>query len=177
MSIGFLLFAGFVVILFAAIQKESGRLLSQKAELAQMNADADELDNFELRFEEYEKDWTRVGELFVDPITPIDFLEFLEKLSQTSQVSIEISPSNPMKAPGDYWPSLDFRVTVSGLYGNMAKVIEKIEYAPYLLEIKSLAIKPPATRDTKGGQVTPVQVDADMVVKVYTKELSENTNE
>ncbi len=129
----------FVVFpLFSEIKKNSQDILSQKQELASLEAKATDLESFRIILPEIESNLDKVNALFVDPEVPVDFINFLEKTSADCQMSLKISPAFPGKTPGEPWPFLIFQINSSGLSSNFLKFLEKLEASPYLIKLQNL---------------------------------------
>lgn len=127
--------------LFREIEKNSEKFFENKKKEILIEEKIKDLNSFKGICQKIEEDLKKVDQLFVDQKVPIGFIEFLEKTAENSNVLIDISPSPGTTRKGDLWPSLDFKITVSGSFPNCAKFLEKVETAPYLIEVQNLNLR------------------------------------
>ncbi|MCH8986587.1 hypothetical protein IIA94_00225 [Patescibacteria group bacterium] len=159
-----LLFLGLVSYsVLGRIIINSGQFVSQERAFAQAEVDTENIQRFQKFQAIKEQEFKRFEAVFLDPNTPISFLEFIENLAQGFQLELQVSPGNPEKIQGDPWRSLNFTLAIAGSYGSVAGFVEKLELAPYVLEVVSLRITQ-ATQEADGN------VQATLVLKVYTNE-------
>jgi hypothetical protein len=138
-SIGVLL-GGAVYPIFKGVTKDHEEMLKQRYELLQMNEEKKLLHNFESISLQYEQEFLRIQDLFVDRETPVSFFRFLDQAAVKFGLDIEKAPDNPAQKEGDVWPSLEVRIVGSGLYSNFLAFLQTIENAPYVMEIQTLNI-------------------------------------
>ena len=127
--------------LFKEIEKNSEKFFENKKKEMLIEEKIKDLTSFKGICQKIEEDLKKVDQLFVDQKVPIEFIEFLEKTARDSDVLIDISPSQGTTRKGDLWPSLDFKITVSGSFPNCSRFLEKIETAPYLIEVQNLNLR------------------------------------
>lgn len=131
-------FAGLVIYpLFAGIQTESADLVSQRKELAKLEIKIQNFRNFQKSFQAYQPDLEKIEKLLIDPSEPVDLIDFLEKDAARFGLSLEISPL-AFKEDDKPWPSLNFRLNLEGAFPDFLKFLERLESAPYLLEVRGL---------------------------------------
>ncbi len=134
----FILF-GFLIIypLLRSIRENSKELLSIKNHLATVTKKNKAFLSWEEDYSNLQIAAEGLDDVFVSSEMPVDFLGFLEKTAGDSRVGIETSllPAQP----GDsYFSALNFRLVLKGSGSDCLKMLERIESAPYLIEIRSL---------------------------------------
>ncbi len=77
--------------------------------------------------------------VFVPEDAPLPFIEFLEESGRTLS-SFQIVPGKSQKLKEDPWPSLSFRIEAVGSYSAVSAFIERIETAPYLVEVVEVSL-------------------------------------
>lgn len=173
-----LLVLGFAVFiiqpLISQIRKESNDFIFQKNQLAELEARIQNLKKFQQKYPLYQENLARINTLFINPAEPINFIEFLEKTAFNSQLSIEILPFSPAKLEDDPWPSINFRLSLVGYPSNFLKFLEKLESAPYLIEILNLDIERVA--EDEEDEEDEEDVRANLLIKVYTSNENSNQN-
>ncbi|MDI6591776.1 MAG: type 4a pilus biogenesis protein PilO [Patescibacteria group bacterium] len=143
--------------LFEEIKKDSEELLLQKKRMVSLTEQRENLKKIEDIYKNYQSDLDKIEKLLPDPEIPIELISFLEKASRDSEVGLEIS-SITKEAPTNFWPSLSLQISITGSTPNSLKFLEKLENAPYLIEILNLNIR----RSEK-------ELKTSLLVKVYTK--------
>lgn len=141
----------------------SRQLVLQEQAFVQAEIDAESIQQFQKLQVLKEQEFKRFETVFIDFTTPISFLEFIENLAQDFRLELRVSPDNPKKIEGDPWRSLNFTLATVGSYSSVAGFVEKLELAPYVLEVVSLRI-------TQTTQEADGNVNATIVLKVYTNE-------
>ena len=153
-----LVFAFFVIHpLLTQIRENSSNFVLQKnsfAELQEREANFKKLKNF---YQTYEQDLKRIDALFINSSDPVEFtafMEFLENDAKDCGLSIEILSLPVKKAESDAWNFNNYQLSLEGSFSNVLKFLEKLENAPYLIEISNLNTK----KDS-----------ANLTIKAYTK--------
>jgi Tfp pilus assembly protein PilO len=95
----------------------------------------------------------QMDSLFIDPEVPIDFINFLEKTGQQSFVGLDIAPFSVGQSEKEFWPFLNFQLTVTGPFPSFLNFLEKIENSPYLIEIQSITISQASESKQSPGTV------------------------
>lgn len=144
-------FLGIVILVFVTlliypkvlqIKKESENLVFQKNRLTGLEARIKNLKEFQTTYKTYRLDFERISQLFINSAEPIGFIEFLEREAAASRLPIEITPFSPQELmPGEYWPSMNFRLAITCPFPNFLEFLEKLESSPYLIEILNLDIR------------------------------------
>jgi len=162
-AINVLLFGLVSYAVLGRIIVNSKQFVSQEQAFAQAKIDAKSIQQFQKLQVSKEQEFKRFKAVFIDFTTPISFLEFIENLAQSFQLELQISPDNPKKIKEDPWRSLNFSLATAGSYNSVLGFVEKLELAPYVLEVVSLHI-------TQAAQEANGNVHATLVLKVYTNE-------
>jgi len=162
---------------FLEIKKTSQDFLAQKEKLTVLEQKVKNLEKFRITFSGISSNLEKIDNFFVDPEVPIDFIRFLEKTSQDSQLSLKISPGQAIKIKKDESPFIVFQLSLTGSFPNLAKFLEKLESASYLIEIQNLTIT--RLKETELTQSFPEKelgekyslgdINAVLSIKVYTK--------
>jgi len=177
LTLSILLIVFVIYPLFLEIKKNSQDFLFQKQELMTLEEKAENLEKIRILFLEISPGLEKIDNLFVDPKVPVDFIRFLEKTSQDSQLSLKISPGPSLKIEKDPWPFIVFQLSLAGSFPNLAKFLEKLESAFYLIEIQNLTITrlseteliQPFLEKEMGEIYSLGDVKATLSLKVYTK--------
>jgi Tfp pilus assembly protein PilO len=171
LTLGFVMIflAGFVFFalapIFNGINKSAKDSAEVKKEIASLDLEINNLGTINQQYQQYQADFDKINSLFINLEIPVDFIRFLEKLSQDSKVSAKISSvtNAPDKKDEQSWPSLYFQTSAKGSFLNLSRFLEKLENAPYLIEIQNLNIS--KIEDQKSGK----DVQAEFSIKVFAK--------
>lgn len=155
----------FIYPVFQGVLEDNQKMLAHKKEILQLQEDTKSSREFEMLSGQYAKELVRLEELFVDSETPIAFFRFLDETAVLFTLQIEKAPGSVQQLKEDHWPSFDVHLTGEGLYPNVMAFLEKIENAPYLLEVKVLTI----SGRNASGQQNQEKVEFSMSLKVFTK--------
>lgn len=144
------------------INKSSEDFVSQKTALATFQSKMENLEKFKKSYQIDKENLDKIDNLFINrsiPSETVSFSNFLRKISMDNQVSINISSLSSTQEVSDPWPSQSFKIYAEGSFFQLAKFIEKIENAPYLIEISGLNI-----------EKTDKSVTADFSIKVFSRQ-------
>ena len=130
-----------ILPLMSEIKKSSGNLIFQKRALDLFQQQLMNLEDFQENYSFYQPTLERIENSFVASEAPVNFIEFLEREAQKSDLKIEIFPLTLPLAEIDLWQSSGLRVMISGPFPNCSRFLERLEQAPYLLEIFQLNIE------------------------------------
>lgn len=158
--------------LLEGIKKDSEEFIAAKKELILSKGETGKFEQFKETYKELEPDLEKIDKLFVDPEVPIDLIEFWEKTAIDSELSINISPALLKALETDPWHSVGFQIALVGPFPDFLKFLEKIENAPYLIEIQNLIVKrltKQELKSTKYEQFSPGDVNITLVTKVFTQ--------
>jgi hypothetical protein len=166
----FLIFLGLLIFflknLFSEIKNISVEISSKKGEILLLEKRAENAKSFADFFQREMENFKKVESLFINPETPIEFIEFLEKESGNLGLSLEIFLHSPIVTEEDPWPSIGFRLNLSGSFPKFLKFLEKLELAPYLIEIQGLKI---SRVEEKTEELKVGEIKAEISIKVFTK--------
>lgn len=127
-----------ISFILQGIQKSSQELISQKKELILFEQNEKNLENIRGQYNVHQQNLEKINNFFIDPALPIEFIRFLEKSAFDSQASINVSSAKEIIEPE---PAFSFNTSLAGSFSNFLKFIDKLENAPYLIEITNLNIK------------------------------------
>lgn len=151
-----------ILPLLKTIENNSQALLSQKGELLLLKQRKENLENLKKVSETQRENLEKIEHTFVNPEIPIDFIRFLEKTALDSRTSIKISLASEKEEETDFGPTLSFNISLESSFPNFLKFLEKLENAPYLIEILNLNI------ERLGGE-TPGNISAALSIRTLTK--------
>jgi len=158
--------------LFDEVKKSSEDALAQKNTLAELETKTKNLQKFQATYKSYESNLEKIDTLLINPAEPINFIEFLEKAAWQSQLSIAISPLAPAKIEEDPWPSMNFRLVLTGSFPDFLKFFETLELSPYLIEILDLSMRRLHEWDIKAEKYKDFSVgdvNTSLLIKTYTQ--------
>jgi len=159
-----LFFIAFLIPKFLKeIRADSQELISLKSELVSFQKETENLDKLKLVYQNYQSNLAKIDEIFIDPEVPIEFFNFLDKNAALFQLEIEKSPVSKQKAENEP-PSLFFQISVSGSFPNFLKFLEKLENAPYLIDVLNLNVKKIISKETPTANI-----ESTFLIKVYTR--------
>jgi len=165
--------------LFRKIVKSSQDIVEIRKEIVLSQGEAGGLSQIKKDFGELKPDLEKISSLFVDSEAPVGLIEFLEKTAATSGVSIEIRPINLKESKKDYWGFIGFQITTVGSSDNSLRFLEKLEVAPYLVEIQSIVINKLTEQDLESQKYKEYSlgnVILNLKIKVFTNEEKKETN-
>lgn len=152
--------------LFRNISKDMNTLISAKTEILSIESKIENLSTQKKRYEEYKPNLNKIDALFINSDVPIDFIRFIEDLARGCQVSAEISsvPSAPLK---NEWKSLGFKISTESSFLNLSRFLEKLENAPYLLEVQKVSLE--KTAGEINEKTADKEISAELTIKVFAK--------
>jgi len=150
------------------IRANSQELISLKSELASFQKETENLNKLKVVYQNYQSNLAKIDQIFIDPRRPIEFFDFLDKNATLFQLKIEKSPVSRQKTETEP-PSLFLQISVIGSFPNFLKFLEKLENAPYLIDILNLNVKKIAEREIQSKGLLPQDVESTFLIKVYTK--------
>jgi hypothetical protein len=146
--------------LIQGISKDVGKLQTQKQELEVFKKETQEIENFTAFSQEKHQDLEGLELLFVSPETPIPLIEFLEQSSLSLGIELTIIPGEAKKLTGDFWPSLELRVSSKAAYPEAFAFLKAMANAAFGTEVSSIAME--AAGESR-------KVEFTFVRKAYTK--------
>ena len=150
-----------VVPIFQKINDNAGKIISQKQELALLEAEDVSLKENEPFQEQSKQLMEQIDKLFVNLDVPLGFINFLEKTSEDCQLKIEILPNFEKKTEKGSWPYSTFQITSIGSFSNFLNFVEKLDNSDYLIGIQNINI-------SKAGG-SEANVRAVFTIKVFVK--------
>jgi len=157
-----LFFIAFLIPKFLKeIRANSQELISLKNELASFQKETESFEKLAKVYQNYQPNFSKIDQIFIDPKDPIEFLDFLEKNASYFQLKYEISP---LVGKESETPSLFFQISVSGSFTNFLKFLEKLENAPYLIDVLNLNVKKITSKE-----IPTANIESTFLIKVYTK--------
>lgn len=146
--------------LVQGISKDAGSLRAQQQALEIFAKETREIANFQAFSQEKRQDVQSLELLFVSPETPIPLIEFLEQYAKPLGIELTIIPGDPKKLTGDFWPSLEFRVSSKTSYPAAFAFLKAMENAPFAIEFEGTTLE--ADRESRIAAFTSI-------IKVYTQ--------
>lgn len=147
--------------IFGQIKQASENFLNQKKELVELEAKIENLHDFKANFKLYQPNLEKIDKLFADASEPTEFIEFLESEAAISRLSIGIAPFVLKRKEGDFWATLDLNLNLEGSFPNLSRFLERLESAPYLIQMPSLNIR--KVSDKK------YEISAALLINVYVR--------
>jgi Tfp pilus assembly protein PilO len=151
-----------IVPLFNGIKNYALDLSSTKEERALLTAEIKNLAQFKKQFQEYKINLEKADSFLVNSEIPIEFTRFLEKLALDSGVTMEIYPVSSQPAKSGQLAVINYQLSVSGPFLNFSRFLEKLENAPYLIEVQGMNL-----RKTVENKIEIV--NANFTIKVFAK--------
>ena len=136
-----ILFCFVIYPLLSGVKKNSQEFILAKKEMVSFKIETEEFEQSKEIYRGLETDLEKIDELFVNPDVPIDLIKFWRETAKDSGLLIDISPTSLRAEETVLWDSIGFRLTLIGSFPDFLKFLEKIETAPYLIEIQNLSAK------------------------------------
>ena len=158
--------------IWRSMEHDHEKLVAQERELATIEADRKNMENFEKLSEERVAEFSQLETVFVDLDPPVRFIEFLESEAQRSQLKLNITAGVPQKLQDDRWPSINFLISSKGSYPNFLKFLKKVELSLSAVEIQNLVVTGLGKQETLGEQTRKLpskDVEFSLTIKAYTK--------
>lgn len=162
-SVFLLLIVFMVAPQIRGIVKDAENFLSQRKEVAKNMEEQKNIRDFQVFSAAHHLDINRSRDLLIDPQDPTRFLVFLENMAAESGFALKIVPGNPQKIKEDPYSSIPFQISSEGSSANLRSFFQKLEYAPYLIEIKDLTVRVQRSSALKDNSIFSFSL------KVYTK--------
>ena len=152
------------------IREDSAEIVEIKRNIISSKDKISRFGEIEKTYESLKGDLEKTEEFFVASQVPINLIQFWEKTAAESNISIDISPFISMSPETDPWNSISFQLNLDGSFSSFLKFLEKIENGPYLIEIKSLAIRKQSKKEPEAKEnLLPGNVTVTLLTKIYTK--------
>ncbi len=152
------------------IQNISDDISADKASAALITAEASELENFNKNAADYQENFKKINQLFIDAKNPIDFIKFLENTAYISDVdaNINLSSSPQNKPSASEVPAVIFQIQAYGDFLNILKFCNRLEAGEYLVKVQNLSIRESA-KETINGKTVSRGVDASFIIEAVAK--------
>ncbi len=147
------------------IKKNSEEFNQIKNNLALLETKTEDIEEIKQDYQNFQTRIEQVNKLFIDFDAPLEFINFLENNAEDTGLSIEISSLSSKKIKEDPWPSLTFQMKLKGPSSNFLSYIQKLENAPYLIEITRLYI-----RKLEQQEGVEKGIEANVSIKVFARQ-------
>lgn len=167
----FILFALLIIRpMFENIKKSSEELLATENELVAITEKSRQLAVWKKEQPSLGPELEKVKNIFVDAEMPVEFAEFLEKTTKECNLALKVSLANTKegKEAGIFF--LDFKVSTKGTFPDGLKFLDKLENAPYLVDISSLNIIKGGKEQTISDYLTS-ETEFNFSLKVFASSL------
>ena len=160
-----IIFIGIVLAVFACftllaeIQSSSQDFISQRKALANLEANFENQKNLENLFQDYELNFEKFENFFIEQDAPIEFFEFLEDKAKRCSLSIEISSFPNKESKEKKNKCLNLQMELQGNQRNFMKFLYQIENSEYFIEVVSLNLR-------KTSKENPDIISAILTIKV-----------
>lgn len=162
----FILVVIFLIIpLFGSIKETSGRILTEKKDLAFFENQALKAEQFEDNYKNLEITPEKINVFLVNPSAPIELIKFFENLAKETGLTIKISPVSSPKLKNDSWNSMGFSIELTGNFSGIIRFLEKTETSHYLIEVQKFRARRIVEKD-----VPTEKISAILEVKVFAKD-------
>lgn len=141
----------------------SEEFLNIKKEIASMVKKQENFSEWQQRYLLLQPDLEEMERVLVEPETPIDFVQFLEKEAEDSELLIKISLVSSKEKPATSFSPLSFKLILSGSFPDCLQFLDKLETAPYLIDINGLNLRAQAKEQPFG------QVELELLIKVLAR--------
>jgi hypothetical protein len=161
--------------LIEGIKKDSEDLISAKNNIKNFNAQSIEVENFKNNYENYKTNLEKIDDLFVDVVYPVDFIKFLEEASSVCEINMQVSMRPALNVGEESVSNFTiFQLSLKGDFSNILSFINKIEFGPYLIEVKDLTIQnQEGDKLSKDSKQPLYKNGATLNIKVFTKNETE----
>ena len=148
--------------LFADIQENSQDYIAQRKAVANLEANFENQKNLKNVFQDYELNFKKFEDFYIEQEAPIEFFEFLEDKAKHCSLSIEISSSSIQEPEEDENKYLNLQMRLQGNEQNFMKFLEQVESSHYLIEVTGLNLN-------KANRENPEIISAFLGLKIYVK--------
>jgi hypothetical protein len=142
----FIIFFGIILAvlacfsLFTGIQKNSQDYVAQREAIANLEANFENQKNLKSVLQDYELNFKKFENFFIEQDAPIEFFEFLENKAKHCSLSIEISSSS-VEESEEKNKYLNLQIKLKGNEQNFLRFLEQIENSDYLIEVIGLNLR------------------------------------
>ena len=148
------------------IEKNSKELISAKNNIAILNAEISEIENFKSNYNIFKPNLEKIDQSFIDVNYPVDFIKFIESTASECGIDLEINlPSSDQQADAYFM----LQLSSEGSFSNILNFTKKIESGPYLIEIDNLTIQNSQAEGKTASDYNNRNVTATFNIKAFTK--------
>lgn len=141
-----------ISLLFKGVRNSSETFSLEKEKITSLSEEKENRKKMENLYRNYQPDIDRIEKVFIDPDVPIEFINFLEETAGASQSQVKILSMTKKTDQKDPWPNLLFQISVTGLFSNFSKFLEKLENSPYLIETIELSSRALSEKELKSKE-------------------------
>jgi len=138
--IDFLLVFLVLFLIFKEINNSSQNFLKTREKINILAQQKENFEKIKIFYRDYEEDFKKIENCFVDAEVPLEFINFLEKNAQDCQLQLKINSLIKNQDKDSVLPFLSFQLSFQGNFSNFLKFLEKIENGPYLIETSNLNV-------------------------------------
>jgi len=148
----------FIYPIFMDIKNSSLQILSDRRRMIALEVEARSLNNFKKNYKQYQPNFKKIDQLFINPQNPVEFVKFLEESAAQSSLQTNIS-----LVPGAEKGKASFNIFTKGTFLAITMFTRKIDTGPYLITIHNLSIK--KQKEKKETGVVPPQLEANFLIE------------
>ncbi len=127
--------------IFKEIKNNAKELISQRNNLATLRTEVENINKLKSVYNDFNENLQKIDAVLIKPTgTPVEFIAFLEKTAKDSGVKMKISSTSFVQGQENQWSFWTFQLTAEGTFAKASSFLERIENAPYLIEVQSLNI-------------------------------------
>jgi len=138
-SLGLIFFA--ILPTIRAIEKDAVKSNDILREIATILDRQKNLGDIEASCSVSDEDLLKSESVLISADVPISLISFFEKEAEAANLAVDISPVSSEELEDDLWSFVSFRLSLTGSYVNFMRFFERVETAPFLIEIQNLSIK------------------------------------
>lgn len=163
---------GFIILtifLFGLIKRQSNQFVEISKSLKLLELKREQFDIYKSKFEQNQKDFKKINNLFLNKNEVLKFFNFIETISLNSKNYVNMSVINPDEKIKD---SLKIQISLYGSFSNFMKFLSYLENAPYLLQIEDLKIRRLSLAEIlqmKQMVLREGDIGSNLIIQVYTR--------
>lgn len=159
------------LILFNSLKTNSNKFLEIQKSLAALDVIRNQFNVYKNKFEQNEKDFSKINNLFLSKSEVLKFFNFLETNAKDYKSYINISVLN--RDEGEDF--LKIQISLHGNFENFMRFLNRLENAPYLIEIEDFKLRRLTLAEIMAWakQMPALQegdINSILILKVYTRQ-------
>lgn len=154
------------------IKNNSKAILSNESREALISREITELDNFKKKYNDYENNFKKIDQLFIDPKNPVNFIKFLEELSYGNNIDSDINLISTQANQNNSAPPIAFKISAVGTTSNLVSFIKRLELSSYLVTIINITIKGQEQSNQTEKIISQELVQADFLIEVESRSIN-----